>query len=91
MLRPPAWIIRHNPGFRDRAIRKGDLRCTILETLRRDVPGGELGSEKALVALCAANRPAVSRALDDLELEGIQLRHPDPDDRRRTRIRLPAA
>lgn len=87
-LRPAAWIIQRNPSYRDRAIRKGDLRSTILETLRRDTPEGSLGSERELAMLCAANRPAVTRSLNDLEIEGIRLRHPDPNDRRRTRIRL---
>lgn len=91
VLRPASWIIRQNPGFRDRAIRKGDLRVTILETLQRDTLEHGLDSEQALVKLCAANRPAVSASLDDLEVEGISLRHPDPYDRRRTRIQLIAA
>lgn len=90
-LRPARWIIRQNPKFHDRVVRKGDLRVTILETIRRDAPRQELDSEQALVTLCAANRPAVSASLDDLEIEGVSLRHPDPHDRRRTRIRLPAA
>jgi len=90
-LRPASWIIAQNPTFRERAIRKGDLRCTILETLRRDAPARELASEQALTRLCAAQRVAVRAALDDLEIEGVRLRRDDPTDRRRTRIRLPAA
>lgn len=90
-LRPAAWIIARNPTFRDRAIRKGDLRATIIETLRHDAPDGQLPSEGVLAEWCAANRPAVSAALDDLELEGICLRRRDADDRRRHRIQLPAA
>lgn len=90
-LRPAAWIVDHNPAYADRIVRKGDLRASILETLRHDVPGGKLESEQALVELCAANRPAVSAALDDLEREGIRIRRPDPSDRRRNRIQLPVA
>ncbi len=90
-LRPAAWIIQRNPGYRDRAIRKGDLRSTILETLRLDAPDGMLDSERVLAQRCAANRPAVSRSLNDLEIEGICLRHPDPNDRRCTRIQIHAA
>lgn len=88
-LRPASWIVKRNPQYRERAIRKGDLRCTILETLRRDVPDHELESELALVRLCAAQRPAVSASLDDLDREGLRLRWVDPNDRRRNRIRLP--
>jgi len=90
-LRPASWIIAHNPAYRDRAVRKGDLRCSVLEVLRLDAPHGRLDSELALVQLCAANRPAVSAALDDLEREGVRLRHRDPDDRRRHRIEYAAA
>jgi len=89
-LRPVGWILAHNPAYRDRAVRKGDLRCTVLETLRRDTPDGQLASELALVELCAANRPAVSAALDDLEHEGYRLRQPDPRDRRRHRVVMAA-
>lgn len=87
-LRPVNWIIQHNPSYRERAIRKGDLRCTILETLARDTPDQALPSELDLVRLCAANRPAVSAALNDLAREGITLRHADPEDGRRHRIEL---
>ncbi len=88
-LRPTSWILKKNPCFRNRAVRKGDLRSTILETLRHDVPDGRLDSERALVDLCGANRPAVRASLDDLALEGLDLRHADPADRRRTQIVLP--
>ncbi|MBI1337327.1 MAG: hypothetical protein GC164_10240 [Phycisphaera sp.] len=89
-LRPATWIIQNNPELVDRAVRKGDLRCTILETLRHDTQGEELDSELALVRLCAANRPAVSAALDDLECEGFRIRRTDPKDRRRYHIELHA-
>lgn len=73
-LRPTRWILRQNPEFRERAIRNGDLRCSILETLRRDVKDHRVASESELARLCAANRAAVRKALDDLELEGYELR-----------------
>lgn len=69
-LRPVAWILRQNPGYRGRIIRKGDLRVSILETLRRDVPGGAVASESALARLSGATRTAVRKALASLRLEG---------------------
>jgi len=87
-LRPGWWIVQRNPSYAERAIRKGDLRCTVLEALRRDAPGQAVASEQALMGLCAANRPAVAAALDDLEREGLRLRQIDPTDRRRHRIVL---
>ena len=90
-LRPADWILKHNPTYRERAVRKGDLRTSILESLRNDAPDGTLGSEKKLAELVAANRAAVTASLDDLALEGVQLRRPDPSDRRRTQIALPTA
>ncbi|MDH3583637.1 MAG: hypothetical protein OER86_05425 [Phycisphaerae bacterium] len=90
-LRPASWIVARNPGYQERAIRRGDLRCTILETLQRDVPDHDLDSESALVKLCAAERPAVSASLDDLEREGYPLRQPNNEDRRSHRIRLHVA
>ena len=88
-LRSAAWIVAKNPAFRERAIRKGDLRTTILETLRHDVAGGRLDSERELVERCGANRPAVGASLNDLALEGVDLRTPHPADGRRTQIVLP--
>lgn len=77
-LRPPDWILRHNPGYFDRIVRKGDLRVSVLLTLRHDVPGLGVESESALARLCGANRIAVRQALDDLEREGHALRQHAP-------------
>jgi len=73
-LRPVAWILKHNPGYRDRIVRKGDLRASILLTLDHDVAGDHVESETALARMCSANRIAVRHALDDLEHEGYALR-----------------
>lgn len=86
-LRPARWLLQHNPGYLDRIVRKGDLRCTILLALQHDAPEGVVASEVALAALCSANRIAVRHALDDLEREGHALRQPSPG-RRNTRIVL---
>lgn len=69
-IRPVGWILARNPEYRDRIIRKGDLRVSILETLRRDVDDGVAPSESALTRLSGATRTAVRKALHALELEG---------------------
>lgn len=68
-LRPVAWILEHNKGFRDRIVRKGDLRCSILETLRWD-SNGRIRSEAELARLSGATRTAVRKALSALVQEG---------------------
>lgn len=74
-LRPTAWILAKNPSFRDRAVRKGDLRSSILETLQRDVD--EAVSELELARLCEATPVAVRTALVELMLESERL-HVEP-------------
>lgn len=69
-IRPAWWILRQNPGYRDRIIRKGDLRVSILESLRHDTPDGAARSESELARLAGANRSAVRKALAALVLEG---------------------
>lgn len=70
-LRPTAWLVRHNPDFANRAAHKGDLRTTIIETLRRDLDTETGISESRLTRYCSANRGGVRSALDSLELEGL--------------------
>lgn len=69
-IRPARWILQENPGYRDRIIRKGDLRVSILESLRYDTPDGAARSESELARLAGANRSAVRKALAALVLEG---------------------
>ncbi len=69
-IRPVSWLLEHNPELRERIVRKGDLRVSIIETLRRDVPGGTVPSEVALAKLSGATRAAVRKALSALQLEG---------------------
>ncbi len=69
-IRPVSWLLEHNPELRERIIRKGDLRVSIIETLRRDTPGGSAPSEVALAKLSGATRAAVRKALSALQLEG---------------------
>lgn len=68
-LRNTAWLLARNPELRPRFFRKGDLRCSILETLRRDL-GGRAASESALARRCAASRTAVKKSLTALIAEG---------------------
>lgn len=74
-LRPADWILAKNPSFRERAVRKGDLRSSILETLQRDVD--EAVSELELARLCDATPAAVRNALVELMLESERL-HVEP-------------
>lgn len=72
-LRPATWVLAHNPTYRDRIVRKGDLRCSIIESLRHDAPRG-VRSEAELARLAGATRAAVRKALVALVLEGeVQL------------------
>lgn len=70
-VRPAPWLLARNPDYRDRIARKGDLRVSILETLRRDAPGHMLPSEVALTRLSGATRTAVRKALVSLQREGL--------------------
>jgi len=70
-IRPVAWLLDQNTEYRERVIRKGDLRVSIIETLSRDVPGHSIASEAALSRLSGATRAAVRKALDALRLEGV--------------------
>ena len=70
-VRPVTWLLDRNTEYRERIIRKGDLRVSIIETLRRDVPGHSVASELALSRLSGATRAAVRKALKALRLEGV--------------------
>lgn len=70
-VRPVTWLLLHNPEFRERIIRKGDLRVSILQTLLRDIASHTAPSESALTRLSGATRTAVRKALASLELEGM--------------------
>ena len=80
-LRPGEWLLAHNASFRDRMIRKGDLRCSILESLRRDT-SGSVGSESELARLSGATRAAVRKALASLVREGEVTTFCPPGNRR---------
>jgi hypothetical protein len=67
-IRPVTWVVQ-NRGFRERAIRAGDLRCSIVEALRYDVHG-KARSESEVARLSGATRTAVRKALTKLQGEG---------------------
>jgi len=67
-VRPSRWILDHNPYALGRVIRKGDLRTSILETLRLDLDG-KAPSVSAVSRCTAATRVAVRDALRSLMKE----------------------
>ena len=68
-IAPVGRVLAQNAGFKARAMRRGDLRCSILETLVREF-GGQIGSEMQLARWAGATRAAVRKALTALVLEG---------------------
>ena len=90
-IRPVSWVLDRNPDLRDRIIRKGDLRASILESLRWDTPDGSAPSEMALTRLTGATRAGVRAALDALLLAGAVTVGVNPVNDRDHPVRLVAA
>lgn len=90
-LRPVSWLLSQNPTYRGRILRKGDLRVSVLETLRWDVPHRVADSESSLAMLVGATRAALRKALGSLTLEGEVLVAAIEGNRRDHQIRLLAA
>lgn len=90
-IRPALWTLARNPSLRDRIIRKGDLRVSILESLRWDAPDGSAPSELAVARLTGATRAAVRSALSALSLEGAITVGEEPTNERDHPVRLIAA
>lgn len=65
-LRPARWVMEHNPLLRTRADLRGDLRASILASLRHD-PGAGM-SELALARCAGGSRAQVRRAVEKLEV-----------------------
>lgn len=86
-IRPIAWVLKANPDFHARAVRQGDLRCSIVESLRLDARG-EIGSETALARLSGATRAGLRKALDALAREGDVTRVPRSLNQRDRAVRL---
>lgn len=68
-IRPVAWLLKRVPVCRERLVRKGDLRCSIMEVLRLDF-AGVASSVAALTRACGSTRAGLERALDALVREG---------------------
>lgn len=67
-IRPPLWLMRHNPGFMLRADFKGDLRASTVVSLWHDQGAGR--SELALSRATGGSRQQIRESLKDLELTG---------------------
>src|SRR5690606_34836583 len=84
-LRPPRWVMAHNPELLTRAYLRGDLRASVLAALRYDSGAGE--SELALARMAGGSRAQVRSALDNPEMVG-EIARTRPAGSRRTRIEL---
>jgi len=71
---PSNWIRIHNPSLLPRLIRRGDLRCSILEVFRFDLDG-QASTISELARLTRATRPAVYEAVESLIAEGDLVQH----------------
>lgn len=68
-VRPPQWVMRHNPHFRERAHLEGDLRASIIATLRWDPDAGTSAVEIQHRCGCRSY-PPVLHAIHQLERAG---------------------
>jgi hypothetical protein len=84
-LRPARWIMQRNHDFLLRADFRGDLRSSILASLRFDKDAG--ASEYSLARAAGGARAQVRVSLNNLEMTGRIARTPNPA-KRRTRIAL---
>ncbi len=67
-IRPASWIIERHPALRTRADFRGDLRASILASLRYDPGAGD--SELKLSQLSGGSRAQVRSALANLQMTG---------------------
>jgi hypothetical protein len=84
---PEQRVLAANPWLRDRLLRKGDLRCSIVESLRFDA-GGSVPSCATLATLTGTTRAAVIKALRCLYAEGDVTIRPRAGSRRDYEVRL---
>lgn len=89
-IRPAAWIRVQNPSWASRVIRRGDLRVSILETLRLDLDG-TADSVATLAHATSATRLAVTQAVHALEQEGTVRHEQRPAGARSRSVTLNAA
>jgi hypothetical protein len=80
-------VMRANVFLRERLMRKGDLRCSIVEVLRHDVKGS-VHAAAELARLTSTTRAAVNKALRALYLEGDVVIRVRPGSRRDYEVSL---
>jgi len=80
-IRPASWLMRRHPEFVTRADFRGDLRASILASLRFDSDAGY--SELRLAKLAGGSRAQLRSALGNLEMTGrVMTRKADGANRR---------
>ncbi|MBL0870481.1 MAG: hypothetical protein IBJ18_07900 [Phycisphaerales bacterium] len=84
-LRPASWIMARNPDLIARADFRGDLRASVLASLKHDAGSGS--SELELARRSGGSRAQIRSALLNLELTGKAIRSRTDRDKR-TRISL---
>ena len=87
-MRPSSWVIERFPELRTRADFRGDLRASIIASLRYDPDSGQ--SESRLAQLAGGSRAQVRSALRNLELSGRVRSRPAPGSNRREIMLLDA-
>jgi hypothetical protein len=87
-LRPAVWVMSRYPELRARADFRGDLRASVLASLRYDDGAGE--SESGLAVLAGGSRSQVRSALRNLAMTGRVVVRP-ADEGHKTAIRLAGA
>jgi hypothetical protein len=80
-IRPSWWMMARNPELILRADFRGDLRASIISSLRHDAEAGT--SELRLAAMAGGSRAQVRAALRNLEMTGRVAVRPAPGSNRR--------
>lgn len=80
-LRPASWLMKRHPEFITRADFRGDLRASILASLRHDEGAGH--SEQRLARMAGGSRAQAIASLRNLELTGrVSSQYADRGNRR---------
>lgn len=81
-LRPSSWLMRRHPEFITRADFRGDLRASILASLRFDKGAGH--SEQRLAEMAGGSRAQAIASLRNLQLSGrVRSRQAERGNRRK--------
>lgn len=80
-IRPASWIMTRNPALRTRADFRGDLRASIMASLRHDTDAG--ASESRLAGFAGGSRSQIRNAIENLRLTGrVVVRRAEGSNRR---------